>query len=111
MSLKFCIGFDEPLDQAKEITYKALVDTQGVVVDPKPRVLVSNLTAEGVNLTINFWINTNESRPLEVLDKAAIGIVGVLQGAGIEVFPPGSMIVKRPQDAAGEPVEKRESDL
>ena len=86
MSLKFCIGFYEPLDQAKEITYNALVDTQGVVVDPKPRVLVSNLTAEGVNLTINFWINTNKSRPLEVLDKAAIGIVGVFRGQELRYF-------------------------
>ncbi len=98
MNLKYSIGYDEQIEQAKKITYKALLETEGVVSDPKPRVLVSELSPDGVSVTVNFWINTNESKPLEVFDRAAIGIVRVLDEAGIEVFPPGSMIVQRPKE-------------
>ncbi len=113
MNLKFSLGFDEPIEHAKEITYQALIDTDGVVHDPLPRVLVSELNADGVNVTVNFWINTNESKPLEVYDRAAIAIIGVLDKAGIEMFPPGSMIVQRPKDELqDEPVEpKRKKDF
>lgn len=105
MNLKFSIGYDEPIEHAKEITYKSLIETEGVVTDPKPRVLVSELNADGVNVAVNFWINTNESKPLEVFDRAAIGIIRVLDEARIEVFPPGSMIVQRPKEEGGEEVE------
>ncbi len=67
------------------------------------------LSADGVNVAVNFWINTNESKPLEVFDRAAIGIVRVLEEAGIEMFPPGSMIVQRPkEDSEVQMPEKKE---
>ncbi len=113
MNLKYSIGYDEQIEHAKEITYQALIETDGVVNDPKPRVLVSELSADGVNVTVNFWINTNESKPLEVFDRAAIAIVRVLDEAGIEVFPPGSMIVQRPKEEFEEEIvqEKKKSDF
>ncbi len=113
MNLKYSIGYDEQIEHAKEITYQALIETDGVVNDPKPRVLVSELSADGVNMTVNFWINTNESKPLEVFDRAAIAIVRVLDEAGIEVFPPGSMIVQRPKEEFEEEIvqEKKKSDF
>jgi small conductance mechanosensitive channel len=113
MNLKFSIGFDEPIEQAKKITHEALMETEGIVTDPLPRVLVSELSADGVNVTVNFWINTNESKPLEVYDRAAIAIIGALDKAGVEMFPPGSMIVQRPKDEPQEePIEqKRKKDF
>ncbi|NOT48997.1 MAG: mechanosensitive ion channel family protein [Acidobacteria bacterium] len=113
MNMKFCVGYDDPLEQVKELTKTALNGIGGIVSDPPPRVLVSELIAEGVNITVNFWINTNESKPLEVFDHAAIAIIEKLDEAGIEVFPPGSMIVQRPkeevEDEVAEP--KKKSDL
>jgi len=113
MTLKFCVGYDEPLEETKKLTQEALVRTEGVVDDPSPRVLVSDLISDGVNITVNFWINTNESKPLEVFDQAAITIIENLDKANIEVFPPGSMIVKRDGHAADEEPEepKKRSDL
>lgn len=86
MNLKFCVGYDEPIEKAKALTRTALDETAGIVQDPPPRVVVSELVPEGVNLMVNFWINTNEDKPLEVFDRAAIGIVNRLNEAGIEVF-------------------------
>lgn len=112
MNMKFCVGYDEPLEETKSLTTDALNDIAGIVQEPLPRVLVSELMADGVNITVNFWINTNESKPLEVYDHAAIAIIKKLTDAGIEVFPPGSMIVQRPKDEseAEPPEEKKKKD-
>ncbi len=98
MTLKFSLGYEERIEDAKRLTLEALLQSEGVAHDPKPRVLISDLTTDGVALTINFWINTNESKPLEVFDRAAIEIIRSLSNAKIEMFPPGSMIVQRPDE-------------
>lgn len=113
MNMKFCVGYDESHESVKEITRAALSGLEGIVLDPPPKVLVSELIADGVNITVNFWINTNESKPLEVYDRAAIAIVEKLNEADVEVFPPGSMIVQRPKEETDqEPEEpKKKSDF
>lgn len=113
MNLKFCVGYDEPIEEVKRLTREALHRTEGIVQDPPPRVLVSDLVSDGVNIMVNFWINTNESKPLEVFDQGAIHIVAALDAAGIEVYPPGSMVVRHPNEAAEEVQEERKkrSDL
>jgi small-conductance mechanosensitive channel len=95
MTLKFCVGYGAPLETAKQLIRDALNETPGVVSEPPPRVLVSELISDGVSLAINFWINTHEARPLDVLDRAAVRIVADLEKGGIEIYPPGSMIVKQ----------------
>lgn len=95
MNLKFNLGYEGRISEAKTLTLEALAGTEGVVLEPKPRVLVSDLTSDGAVITINFRINTNESKPLEVFDRAAIGIANGLGDVDIEIFPPGSMIVQQ----------------
>lgn len=99
MNLKFCVGYHEPLEKTKRLTREALDAAQGIVHEPPPRVVISNMAAEGVEITVNFWINTNESKPLEVFDRAAVGIIRTLNNAEIVVFPPGAMVVKQDEDA------------
>jgi small conductance mechanosensitive channel len=103
MTLKFNVDYDEDIESTKLITFDALTRTDGVVVDPKPNVYVSDLTADGIAVTVNFWINTNESKPLGVFDRAAIAITKSLHEADVQLFPPGTMIVQQP---AGEPEEE-----
>jgi small conductance mechanosensitive channel len=107
MNLKFCVGYDESIETTKALVREALDQAAGVVQDPPPRVLVSDLISDGVNVTVNFWINTNEDKPLEVFDRASVGIVNKLNEAGIEIFPPGSMIVKRAEEEPPDEPEKR----
>ena len=86
MTLKFCLGYDAPMDRAKQLIREALDETRGVVPQPPPRVVVSDLTIDGVNITVNFWIDTNEDKPLEVFDRAAVRIVEDLDQAGIGIY-------------------------
>ncbi len=98
MNLEFCVGYQEPIERAKALIRDALDETDGVAQDQPPRVLIADLNSDGVSVKVNFWINTKQDKPIDVFDRACIGIVGKLNGAGIEIFPPGSMIVKREDD-------------
>ena len=95
MNLAFSIGYDADVDNAKKLTRQALDGSEGVVAEPAPMVLVTDLKSEGVTITSNFWINPDKFRPREVFDGAAINIMKALGSKGIELFPPGSVIVQQ----------------
>ena len=96
MSVKFNIGYDSDIDETKQITGAVLREAKSVVDDPAPRVAITDLAAEGIHLTANFRINSNENRPLEVYDELASQILESLGEAGIEVFPPSSVYMEKP---------------
>ena len=79
----------------------------------KPNVYVTDLNSEGVLVTANFWLDTNESRPIAVYDRAAVsGDDGRCSTDGFELFPPGSMIVQQPGTSqSGEPGENKKEIL
>lgn len=107
MNLTLKVGYEADVDKAKTTIRSALMETNGVVEEPPPNVYVTDLAAEGVNITVNFWINTHEARPRAVFDRAATAIMKALNRSGIEPYPPGSVVVlgsqgeelNRPSDA------------
>lgn len=88
MNLKFHLAFDEDLPRAKRLVLDALAHAAGVEHEPSPNVYVTDYAGEGAVLTVQFWIDTNENKPLRVFDAAAIGIIDTLREAGIEINPP-----------------------
>jgi small-conductance mechanosensitive channel len=96
MILKISIGYDCNVGQAKEIINSTLKATGGVVNEPKPTVVVTDLSSEGVNISIYFWINTDKDKPMQVFDSVATNVKKALDEAGIEMYPPSSVIVQTP---------------
>lgn len=94
MKLKISIGYDAEIEQAKSKIVAALSDVKGVVNDPKPSVYVTDLASEGVDLSIYFWINTNENSPLAVFDRVATGIKKILSKSDIELYPTSPIVVQ-----------------
>ncbi|MCY7375961.1 MAG: mechanosensitive ion channel family protein [Pyrinomonadaceae bacterium] len=94
MKLKVSIGYDAEIERAKSKIVSVLDDAKGVVADPKPSVYVTDLASEGVNLSIYFWINTNENNPLAVFDRVATGIKRALSKSDIELYPTSPIIVQ-----------------
>ncbi|MEP7211708.1 MAG: mechanosensitive ion channel domain-containing protein [Acidobacteriota bacterium] len=111
MTLKFNLGYDVEVEYAKKTALDAMLLTEGVVRDPKPNVYVTDLAPEGVLVTANFWLDTDTSRPLAVFDRAAVSIMRALHNAGIELFPPGSMIVQQPKDQVPPDEEPPKKDI
>ena len=97
MILKISIGYDADIGHAKRIIVKVLQGTVGVVDEPKPSAVVTDLSSEGVNISIYFWLNTNQHKPMQVFDAVATEIKASLENAGIEMYPPSSVIVQTPE--------------
>lgn len=97
MILKISIGYDADIGQAKGIITDVLKASDGVVGEPRPSAVVTDLSADGVNISIYFWINTDKHRPMQVFDQVATEIKKSLDENGIEMFPPSSVILQTPE--------------
>ncbi|HEY8561142.1 MAG TPA: mechanosensitive ion channel family protein [Pyrinomonadaceae bacterium] len=106
MLLKISIGYDCDVGRAKEIVERVLINTEGVVAEPKPTAVVTDLSSDGVNISIYFWINTDRDKPMNVFDVVATKVKKALDDGGIEMYPPSSVIVQPPPK---EPVAAEES--
>jgi small-conductance mechanosensitive channel len=98
MILKISIAYDADIGQAKEIITDVLKGTEGVVEEPKPSAVVTDLSADGVNISIYFWLNTNTHKPMQVFDNVATEIKKSLDNGGIAMYPPSSVIVQPPEN-------------
>ena len=98
MKLEISIGYDADIKAAKNKIVNALDKLSGVVTDPKPCVYVTDLASQGVLLSIYFWINTNESKPMEVFDHVAVGIKQVLGDSEIKIYPNNSVVAQETQE-------------
>lgn len=85
MTLKFTLGFGADIETAKAIILKTIGEVEGVVQDPKPNVYVTEFTADGAMLTVQFWIDTSGHRPLTVFDKVSIEVLKALNEAEYKV--------------------------
>lgn len=97
MILKISIGYNSDIVQAKGIIRNVLNNEAGVVTEPKTNVVVTDLSSDGVDLSIYFWVNTDKFRPIQVFDAVATEIKKDLSEAGIEMYPPSSVIVQTPE--------------
>ncbi|MEP6900906.1 MAG: mechanosensitive ion channel family protein, partial [Actinomycetota bacterium] len=97
MILKISISYDADIGQAKDIITNVLKSSEGVVDEPKPSAVVTDLLGDGVNLSIYFWINTDQHKPIQVFDIVATEIKKSLDENGIEMYPPSSVIVQTPE--------------
>lgn len=113
MKLEISIGYDAEIERAKRSIFDVLQLTEGVVGEPQPSVYVTKLAAEGVGLSILFWIKTDETKPLEIFDRVATGIKNALGEAKIELYPPALNVAQTSFNkvAPEEQAAKEEFDL
>lgn len=102
MTLSLMVAYDADIDRIKKLVGKALKGTDGVVNEPTPNIFVTDIAAEGVSITINFWIDTYEAQPREVYDRAATAIMREFNQSGVEPYPPSSVIIREPGESAGD---------
>ncbi len=94
MLLKISISYDCDLEKAKGVIINTLGHTEGVVEEPAPSVVVTDLSADGVNISIYFWINTDKDKPMNVFDAVATNIKKAMDDADIEMYPPSSVLLE-----------------
>ncbi len=94
MRLKISIGYGSKVQEAKAIILRVLEKLETIVNEPHPTVYVTDLVAEGINLSVYFWVDTDKNSPLKVFDEVAMGINRELREADIGLYPPNPVIIK-----------------
>jgi small-conductance mechanosensitive channel len=97
MKLNVSVGYDADVEQTKQVIYGVLKGLNTVENEPQPNVVVTDLTADGANLSIYFWVDTDNNSPLQVFDQVASGIKKALGKGGIELYPPTTVIMQNPK--------------
>lgn len=93
--IQFCVGFSASVEETKQLIRDALHKINGVESDPEPGIYVTDLTSSGVDMTVYFWVDTDENSPLATRDSVATAIKESLGSAGVTLYPPNTVIVRR----------------
>jgi small conductance mechanosensitive channel len=91
------IGYPDSIEKARAVIYQVLNDTDGVLQDPPSRVYVSELAGSSVNLTVYFWVESEQANVLRTSDQVATGIKLALDAAGIDMPFPHSVVLLHDQ--------------
>lgn len=51
------IGYDTNIRKAQDIAMEIMMAHHGVLADPEPQVLITNLGSSTINLQVYFWVN------------------------------------------------------
>jgi len=87
------VGYKDSIEEAREIIHGVLRDTEGVLGDPGPWVYVTELAPSSVNFAVYFWTESEQANVLQVSDRVATGIKLALDGAGIDMPYPHTVVL------------------
>jgi small-conductance mechanosensitive channel len=63
-----------------------------VTADPPPGVLLTNFAADGLELTVNFWIDDPENGQGNVRSAVNLALLAALDAAGVEIPYPQRVV-------------------
>ena len=82
------VGYDTDLDALTPQIMAILPDVPRVIADPKPSVQLSAFAADGLELTISFWIADPENGTGSVKSDVNLALLRLFNAEGIEIpFP------------------------
>lgn len=94
------IGYDSSIIESQKVAMEVLSNTEAVLSDPEPQVLVDVLASSTVNLKVYFWINTHTHSLLKVSSYLMRTIMREFEKRGISmpddareiIFPQGIVV-------------------
>lgn len=90
------IGYQDSIERARSVIREVLQQTEGVLAEPAPSVLVWELAPSSVNFNIFFWTNSHQASVLRVTDSAMTAIKLALDKAGIDIPYPHTVVLTQP---------------
>lgn len=79
------IGYDDNIEQAKQIIERILTEQEHVLTEPSSSVYVSVLADFSVNLTVRWWINTSTTSITESVSHIQILVKQAFDEQGISI--------------------------
>ena len=82
------VGYDSDVEQVLALLARAAATVPRVVAQPGPSAVLSNFGADGLEITVGFWIADPENGTLNVRGGVNLALWRALRDAGIEIpFP------------------------
>ncbi|EYR64378.1 mechanosensitive ion channel protein MscS [Actinotalea ferrariae CF5-4] len=103
------VGVDYATDlaAARAVVLDAVAAVPGVVEEPAPQCLLSELAPSTINFDVRFWSGARQLETLETRDRVIESITSALSDAGVQMPPEIRMVQPSPEltaalDAAAE---------
>lgn len=87
------VGYGDELEEARRAIFRVLEETEGVIKDPPPQVLLVELAASSVNFEVLFWTGAEQANVIRARDRVASGIKLALDKAGIDIPYPHTVVI------------------
>lgn len=87
------IGYGDDLETARDAIRQVLERTEGVLSEPPPLAHVVELAPSSVNFNVYFWTAAEQANVVRVSDRVATAIKQALDGAGIDIPYPHSVVL------------------
>ena len=92
MSTAVSVGYATDLDQALPLLARAAGSVARVVAQPAPSAVLSNFGADGLEITVGFWIADPENGTLNVRGAVNLALWRALRDAGIDIPYPQRVV-------------------
>ena len=97
------VGYDSDVDHVMALLTAAAMAEDRVLRDPAPGVNLTNFGADGIELTLNYWMTDPENGQQNLRSRVNLGILKALREHGIAI-PYPQRVVHWPASAVGTPV-------
>lgn len=87
------VGYGDELETARNAIRQVLEGTEGVLREPAPLVHLVELAPSSVNFNAYFWTAAEQANVIQVSDRVATGIKQALDGAGIDIPYPHTVVL------------------
>ncbi len=84
----FCLEFGVPAERALRVLLAGTKAAEGVLDDPAPKVLINEVTNEGVVYKIRYWLDPVKTSPRKGRHQITASILRHLHHAGISLAYP-----------------------
>ena len=105
------IGYGDDIDRAKQLILEAMHETEGVLKEPAPDVLVVELAPSTVNIRARWWITPpRRADALDLQDKVLTAIKKKLTANGIDLPFPTQQILFHDQTEETDGIRTRQRE-
>ncbi len=89
------VGYDSDVELVMRLLLEAALKQERVLRDPGPAVNLTNFGADGLEFTLNYWLNDPENGQQNLLSKVNLAILESLRSHGIEIPYPQRVVHTR----------------
>lgn len=90
------VGYDTDLDRLMPLLRETIAGVKRVLQDPGPAVQLSNFGADGLELTLSYWIADPENGSGNVKSEVNLAVLALLRREGVEIPYPQRVVHQLP---------------